>query len=604
MLRVGFTIVLILANVSWLWVFYYIRTHAQAMDPVISLQVQSQLHHVQSFVVSNLESGADYELRKVNADWFLEKPFKWAANSIAVETCLQQLLNLDTSTNFKIYHEVAENDILASYGLNPPAFIVRFKCPQREYVLHIGQKIKSNHRLYVYEPETRLVFVCKPEALGAIFFNETQWCNTYFFQSKLDNVQSLTYDSVYQHLILAKEKEQWYLKNPLTAKASNMRVETVIQQIQNMEVLRFLDDKEVASLLQQVDVEKQISTLKLSNEARTVSLKVLPYNEDQNVFVAQGEDFDKAFLFKSTWASRLESPQESLRERQIFNFPINEVCKITYTKGQESLELKQIDGQRWDIMQSCEQNLVQMDRASYRAIYGFLKDLKSVYVEKFLDHTLLGDLGPTPKSVNVKVVLPQSEIDCTLYQVEDDFYLKLKDDLTCFKLALVNAQLLEQSFDSFRDKQIWHWNHDEHLYGIQWLSKTGEAVKTSLLFKRDSINLVRDPGLVQKLEPVLRVLNAKHFVHLLNYSTPLIPFIFAGGSSYLFPQQLMIKTIDAKGRVRTYNLALTCRLGGNLQLACYRGKYFTLPQSWIDAVFSLTELSEWQQKLYLFHAAE
>ena len=66
----------------------------------------------------------------------------------------------------------------------------------------------------------------------------------------------------------------------------------------------------------------------------------------------------------------------------------------------------------------------------------------------------------------------------------------------------------------------------------------------------------------------------------------------------------MIKTIDAKGRVRTYNLALTCRLGGNLQLACYRGKYFTLPQSWIDAVFSLTELSEWQQKLYLFHAAE
>ncbi|MDR0393162.1 MAG: DUF4340 domain-containing protein [Puniceicoccales bacterium] len=597
MLRFGFTLLLLLLNLFWVVFYFYVKTHSKSTNDVPHLQVQSKLLNVQSIEIAHLDTGNTYKLKKSATSWQLESPFRWAANNLAVESFIQQLDNLDTKLNFKACHLQTEKNLLDQYGLNPPWVSVKIASDQRVYTLHIGQKIKSNNCLYVYEPETQMIFISTPEAFDTLFFELDKWCSAYIFQGSLNNLQSISYDTPTQHVFLSQEKEQWWLKNPVNAKASNMHVETVIHQIKNLEVFRFLDAKEIASFIPQLNSPAHVRTLTISDDTRTYILKFLPYNDDKNIFVAQGDNYDRLFLFKSTWVSRLDNPQETLRERQIFTFPIASVDKVIYTHANDQIELHQIEGQRWEALHYQNQVLVNTDRASYGAIYTFLKQLKTVYIESFLDATFSSLSLPCEDLIQVKLSLPQGQVQCTLYDVQGNFYLKLKDDPTLFKITLLDPDCFNRSFDDFQNKQIWQWNQDERLYTLSWLSSTKKLTNGSLLFALKSLDF-EHPKIAKPIESLLRGLNAKKFVRLNEYTIPY--FAFGSTMNYLWPHRLHIQTIDAENIVRTYILYVADRLGGDLQFAKYQGKIFALHQSWIDAIFTLTELPTWEHKALKF----
>ena len=560
MIRIGLTILLTMLNAAWISFFVYVKKHPSQEKIQPTLSVQQNVFNLNTIEVQ-FANKTPIILSKKNDDWFLQTPIQWEANRMVVDNLLQTLTILNPIFSFKIDKTVD----LGNYGLAFPFCIIKFNTESRSYRIHLGHPMGENNKIYALEVGKNEIFVLDTKLTNAITLTLEQWANPFIFKD--NHLSSIHFDTNVQKLFLDYEQQKWNMKAPIVAKADQQHAEAVCQQLLNLEYFHFLEASELEQWLPLFSKAQDRFQLKIQNESNVNELSILPYDIEKHIFIGQRNNLGPLFLFKSTVIERLLNPQETLRERVLFDFNVKDITKISYTQGDNQLVLQPITNSKWEVVKNQNNIFVTAQKASFGSVKEFIQNLNAIYVENFIDNPI--DLTDC-KITNVVVATKDIEKNATFYTRDDTTYLKLDNEPTLFQLTLVNEDMLNKTFEDFQNKTLWKWRPNERLVNIQLTEKGKAPVKVNVSDVDTS---------------VLAHLEIKQWItEVVNY--PLFNVHF---------WDLKLETIDDQQVHRIYALKFNDRISGSVQSGQYLSEKFLFNQAWIDVLFQLIHKPFWDK---------
>ncbi len=568
MLRLGFTIFLTFLNVIWITYFIRFRMHPIQHTPQFELKIQNDAFDIQTIEFQKRTDKTHWQFENINHRWMLKSPIVWEANPLAISDFLQQITSLKPQLSFK----VDPHTDLNAYGLSVPFLKLKCSTPEHTYLLQFGSPSQANGKVYILEVETNKIFITDANFLNCLNLSTEQWCTPTIFP--INTLQNISFVTPTQKLYLNYNQGIWHLKIPTEIQANQQHVITICHQLIQLECLRFLSSSDVKNWLIPFSQDSNLYYLTLTNDKGSYTLKFLPYDEDQHLFVAQRNNEGPLFLFQSTFVERLLNPQETLRERTLFHIDLKQVKKIVYSNQAEQLVLQPITKNKWEILQNKNNNFIQAQKASLKHIEHFINSINDIYVENFIQDPI--DLDQS-KCFKLELHNESNTTLATFYSLKDNFYVKFDNEPTLFQLTTFNEKLFTQSIENFQDKTVWAWNTDERISNVT-LSIPNEKKQIPVHLNQFDEKLLSQLTVKKWVDRDLKypIFNPKYYI-------------------------LEIETTDSSNIVRTYTLQFLERINGNTQSGQYLSKKFILPQPWIDFLFRLTHLPYWNELSQKFH---
>jgi len=567
MLRFSFTIFLALLNILWITCFVHFRTKAIQNTPLIELKIQEDTFDIQSIDLQIRDNKTHFQFDKINDKWLVKNPITWEANPLAISDLLQNLNYLKPELSFK----ANTHEDLNIYGLSIPFITLKCSTSKHTYTLNFSDPLKANHKVYVLEVETNKIFILNSNFINCLLLSLEQWCTPSIFS--FNSLQSLTFKAPSQKLYLDYNQGIWHLKIPSEIKANQQHVKTVCQQLLQLECKHFLTSDEVKDWFIPFSQDTHLYHVTINNDNASCTLKFLPYDEKNRLFVAQRNNSGPLFLFQSTFVERLLNPQETLRERILFNIDLQNTQKIIYENSDTLLTLQPLTENQWEVLQKGNDNFIQSQKASLNAIKRFVHILNNIYVENFIQSTI-----DFEHCKQFHLTLHEGDIStkATFFIYEKNFYAKFDNDPTLFQLTTLNEQVFKKTLEDFQDKTLWVWKPDEKISSVELLTPKGNSIAIQL----------NDHD-----KAVLSRLTVKEWIdHDLKYP------IF-NHNNYT----LIIETLDSANINQKYTLQFSERIGGNLQSGKYLSQRFLFPQEWIDLLFKFTHLPVWNKTFEDFY---
>lgn len=565
MIRIGLTILLTLLNITWISFFVYVKSHPSDEKIQPTMTVQSHVFKFDSIEIKFANQTPVVLTKKYN-NWFLQSPIQWEANRMVLDNLLQTLANLNPIFSFKIDKTVD----LSNYGLSFPFCILKCNMPEGSYTIHLGKVNEKSNKIYALEIGRNEIFVLDTKLSKTLSLTLEQWGNPFIFSC--DRLTNIHFETNHQKLYLAYEQQKWQMKAPVVAATDQQHAEAICQQLLNLEYLHFLDATELEQWLPSFSKGNDNYRLTLQNESKSYVLNVLPYDLKTHTFMGQRNNSGPLFLFKSTVIERLLNPNETLRERVLFDFDLQDISKIVYTQGDSRFTLQPITNHKWEVVKNQYDIFIAAQKASLISIKNFIRTLNDIYVQDFIDKPI--DLSDF-KTTNIVITSAGVEENATFYTKDDFVYLKLDNDHTLFQLTLVNEDLFNKTFESFQNKTLWKWHPDETLAKISlW-----EQGKPPVVINPKNI----DTSVLSKLE-------------VNQWITEDIKYPMFFNRTWF----IRIETVDAKKVQRIYELKFNDRISGSLQSGQYLSEKFLFKQEWIDILFQLIYKPYWDKMSHYF----
>ena len=576
MLRLGLTCFLLLLNGAWISVWFYIKSHPQNISISPELKIQQEAIQIQAIDFNFSEPKTHIQLVKEDRLWKLTYPVEWEANPLAVDQFLKELALLKPLLAF----DVKDKKDLENYGLTTPFCTIKCNTQEHTYLLQISTVHASNDKIYVFENETNKIFVLKPQFMESFCRSLEEWSKPFF--CTLETIQTLAFDTPQSNLYLQKQAQDWFIKTPVEAKANSSHVETICTQLQTLELKHFLTPSELEKWIPQFASDTQTYHLKISDKQQSNLLKILPDTDvaDGKTYIAQRNETGPLFVFKSNVIERLLHAQETLRERNFFDFKLDTINKITYQRDALGITLQAISGEKWEVVETANDSFVQAQKAAPKAIKRFIRLINSLYVEKFLTPNELPSLE-TYTSFKLIVTADNKPYHCNFYYQDHTYFLQLENDAAWFQLTLVEPDLAELTAEQFQEKTLWQWEKDEKLVAVEWIKENGENVTVQTHFSAKQLQ-------------TLRFLQAKKWL-----KTP-VDFHMVPRN----PQRIIFTTQTSTQEKRSYELCFWERLNGDFQSGRYDDQTFTLSQDWIDTLFQITHKPYWDKMSSIWNSRD
>ena len=565
MLRIGLTFFLTILNALWIAVFLYMKQHPT--EEVISprLTLQENALDLQKIEINFESKEAHVALIKKGQQWFLQDPVEWEANPIAVDNLIQQFVFSKPKLSFKIQ----DTTDLNRYGLALPLCTLKCSTNDKSHTLLFGQ-IPDMDNIYVTESGSNDIFVFDAKFLDALSLTPEKWGHPFIFS--WDELRGITFDTPQKKLYIAQEQGHWLFKSPITAPIDVERMEVIGQQLTHLEYLRFLKPEETKDWLSRFNQNSETYHLTLQYREKSCTLELLPWDAENNTYVAQRNNEGPLFLFTSNGIERLINAQETLRERSLFNLKIQDMNKMVYNTPTQQMTLQAIEDNKWEIWNNTEAPMGNTQKASLTSIRSFLSALNAIYVEKFLDNP--ADFSENPIA-EITLFFKNDNRHVYFYKRDEDYYLKFEKEPTVFQLAVVDETLFQKTLDDFRNRLIWEW-------------KPNETVS--------SFKIIASNGTITHITPEEVDISCFSSLRAQKWLEGPIQYPLFNALSY----RLEIETVDAQQVHYLYRLEFSDRIGGNLQTAKYRDAYFLLPQNWINALFDILHRPFWESMARTF----
>ena len=451
------------------------------------------------------------------------------------------------------------------------AYKIKCNTQERTYLLQISTVHTSNDKIYVFENETNKIFVLKSQFIESFCRSLEEWSNPFF--CTLETIQTLAFDTPQTNLYLQKQAQGWFIKTPIEAKANASHVETICAQLQTLELKHFLIPEELEKWIPLFTSDTQTYHLKISDKQQSNFFKILPDTDatDGKTYIAQRNETGPLFVFKSNVIERLLHAQETLRERNLFDFKFNATGKITYQRDSLGITLQAISGGKWEVIETENESFVQAQKASPKSVKQFIRLINSLYVEKFLPPSELPALE-TYTPFKLTITADNKLYHCNFYYQNNTYLLQLENEATWVQLTLIAPDLAELNAEKFQEKTLWQWEKDEKLVAVEWIKENGKK-------------LTLQPNFSAKQLRSLRFLQAKKWL-----KTPVDFHVIPRE-----PQCIIFTTQNALQEKRSYKLYIWERLNGDFQSGRYDNQTFVLTQDWIDILFQMTHKPYWDK---------
>ena len=382
---------------------------------------------------------------KRDSTWFVTHPIEAKADDEEMERLLSELRSLPVSTFEADGADANVPTQLEKYGLDAPRIQAKLTGGDNTYALHIGSVIPSQdgtqERVYVKSVHQESIYTVSDDIyklLNKSVF-DLRDKRVIDFQ-RIDTVRIEIQQDRETTVCTKNADNTWELHTPTgKIKADAKAVDDLLFGVDSLEAAAFVDDssKSLASYgLAPPSIEVAFTQ---RGEEKPAVLHIGSADQDGTVYV-KAETSDQVTRVNPVLIDKIALGAAGLRDKQVLNFHIDDVIRLTLLHGEESLTCQRL-GTNWRLTAPVKE---EANNAEVNAIIYELDDLTaSAFVareSKFTEATT----GFSNPQIQLTVELRNQKV-YTLQvgnQIEPSgrFYARLQHEPNL--IFLLNAELI------------------------------------------------------------------------------------------------------------------------------------------------------------------
>ena len=373
----------------------------------ILISTLSDLHAV-TLVEEN--NGIRVCLIKNQTEWFLEEPYKWEADKLALSSFQTKLAHLNIKELTSLENLKQKGEILEDYGINEKTSLIKLRNSDSIIEFRIGNLTRDRKSAYCLVHSSKLkekkIYRIDKEIIEFCKKSPKEWTNTTFIKTPLYAIDSISItfegsENLKNKTNLLKKDQNWFFTEPFSGEADTEKVLFQLNSLISSRILDFkVDDSHLDIVKNSFKARLEISGF---NETETFEFQSI----DNDVITGITNSSKTKFRLEKEFLSLLSDWSTQLRSRSIFNFSENEIETLEVAYGNKKVSFFKDNLRQW---QTSEDNSTtkRIIKADVEDIKTFFREMNSATVDQFLstkiDEKVLTNLniGEPVYKLNVK----------------------------------------------------------------------------------------------------------------------------------------------------------------------------------------------------------
>ncbi len=319
-------------------------------------------------IVGMIRDESRCEVTRKGEKWFIAAPIRARASGPILNrivAAIERLRALDIITKEQ---RALRNLSLADYGLDPAALSVYVESGDRREQLLIGNRTPFGGGVYACKRLSDTVLIV-PESFVALFPEDMHALRDQsLFQGAASRVVRIDIQRREAGFLqLVRRQNRWFVQQPVEWPADPSVVEDLLEAFVQARIQQFLWDAPVQELAQEQGVafrsEWEDGSLAVDQAAARLTLWWNGENAGQDVFLgrrledaaqevyARRGGISSVFTVSDRLLQWADISVDAIRERQIWDMPLQDVSKIRMAKGEHRIELVQQGDTGWHLQE-------------------------------------------------------------------------------------------------------------------------------------------------------------------------------------------------------------------------------------------------------------
>jgi hypothetical protein len=340
-------ILLILAGAIYAFIHFYESKQPTSQQAAERAGKVVQFDRDKITKISLKTNDSKIELEKKDGVWFLEKPVKDRADSMAVSQLFTAAESLKSDSAIPTEKQGGEKDPLKEFGLGSPETRATFSGSEKPVEILFGKDSAVEGKLYVRLEDSRIVHVTGNELKNQVIKKVDDYRDHKLTDVLSTQVSKFTLKTTAGEIELEKKAQHWSLAKPFKARGNDQKIGDLIAQAANAHVDSFVAD---SSNLAAFGLQDPRGSVTLSTEGGKdpVVLQIgQPTEKDKEKIYVKLSTRDSVLVVPKGLEGLLDTKPNDVRDRNLLRVESDIVDRITIEpKNGEKIVLAR-KGETW-----------------------------------------------------------------------------------------------------------------------------------------------------------------------------------------------------------------------------------------------------------------
>jgi hypothetical protein len=382
------------------------------------------------------DSGTKIALEKKGAFWYVNSPYKWAANLWSVQRIIDELRFIDSEKGFSVNEVKANGSNLETYGLEKPRWTLKAVTENNQtQEIKIGEN-KETRRLFILTADNQKIIPvgdalaaaleAKPETyrVDKVFEIAEFEVRAISTRQKIQDTDVVT-NLAFEERVRPGRRGQgpeWRFTAPFETLADPERITQALSNLVNIRVLQFAD-----KMSDDMGLNNPVIRIALEGSSRRQVLLIGKNTKNSTHCWAKLEESDAVFLIETKDLGGWYNPRAILTSTRPVDFDPEIVTGFNLTSGGRTITLHRLESTgkdtRWEIPVTPGSTAIQRREGDNQLIKEFLADLSQLRAinlrqgEKALSETWLIPAAslPTEPLHKVEIEIGGEKLSVSFY---------------------------------------------------------------------------------------------------------------------------------------------------------------------------------------------
>lgn len=420
-MRLRLTILLIVANIALFASIWLLER-----EPTPTQMRSSDMVAFTTLEISGKGIDKPRILKFENNNWRIVSPIDWRANLFAVNRIRNQIEFMDKEASFPLSELKTRGYKLSEYGLDDPAYTIKYGNGKRMYTLKIGKSTSVGNRIYLLDEENEKIVVVDKEFVDGLVVDTERLRNQNVFDIPRFEVSAFSIrlpskesnDSIkgnFRRIGLVRDGASWKFETPIVVPADSNEVDDFLGGVCQLSAKSFPNTTSVDTGF---EVSALPTTLTVEGTNRRQVLLLGGKTKDGKQVYARLEDNPTIFTLDASIVELLSKVQTSLRDKSLVHIDVSKVVSMSISKDGKTLKFGKLKSGIWDVLQEKEKDSSKAYSADASKINRILLALSSARIRAFVSDAPGGDVaqyGISENSLRLSVLNSnQSTVSVTI----------------------------------------------------------------------------------------------------------------------------------------------------------------------------------------------
>jgi hypothetical protein len=340
-------ILLILAGAIYAFIHFYESKQPSSQQAAERAGKVVQFDRDKVTKISLKTSDSKIELEKKNGVWFMEKPVKDRADSMAINQLFTTAESLKSDSAIPTEKQVGGKDPLKEFGLGSPETRLAFTGGEKPIELLFGKDAAVEGKVYVRLEDSRVAHVISNDLKNQVSKKADDFRDHKLTDVVSTQVNKFTIKGAAGEIELEKKAQHWSLNKPFKARGNDQKVGDLIAQAANVHVESFVAD---SSNLATFGLQEPRGSVTLSTEGskEPVVLQIgQPLEKDKEKIYVKLSTRDSVLVVPKGVEGLLGTKPNDVRDRNLLRVEADIVDRMTIEpKSGEKIVLAR-KGESW-----------------------------------------------------------------------------------------------------------------------------------------------------------------------------------------------------------------------------------------------------------------